>query len=90
MHCALGESQATGFLKLIICTKENFLCLSEEVDDCLLISLKTYSNSLIQFVQVITWFRVQFGINKHKKIFYKTNKIAWAHRASAICGLWKN
>ena len=50
MHCVLGESQATGFLKLIICTKENFLCLSEEVDDFLLISLKTYSNSLIQFV----------------------------------------
>ena len=35
-------------------------------------------------------FLVQFGINKHLSIFSKTNKIAQARRASAICGLWKN
>ena len=39
---------------------------------------------------VITWFRVQFGINKHEYIFSKTNKIARPRGASAICGLWKN
>ena len=33
---------------------------------------------------------MQFGINKHKYIFSKTGKIAWAHKACAICGLWKN
>ena len=32
-------------------------------------------------------FLVQFGINKHLSIFSKTNKIAQARRASAICGL---
>ena len=45
---------------------------------------------VVQFVLVITWFQVQFGINKHKWIFLKTNKIALACRVSAICGLWKN
>ena len=45
---------------------------------------------VVQFVSVITWFQVQFGINKHKWIFLKTNKIARARRVSAICGLWKN
>ena len=35
-------------------------------------------------------FLEQFGINKHLSIFSKTNKIAQARRASAICGLWKN
>ena len=38
-------------------------------------------------VQVITRFRVQFGINKHKYTFSKANKIARARMASAICGL---
>ena len=38
-------------------------------------------------VEVITLFRVQFGINKHEYIFSKTNKIARARRASAICDL---
>ena len=31
---------------------------------------------------------MEFGINKHKEIF-KTNKSALAHRASALCSLWK-
>ena len=35
------------------------------------------------------WFRVQFGINKHEQIFQRLQKIARAHRASAICSLWK-
>ena len=33
---------------------------------------------------------MQFGINKHKYIFSKTDKIAWARKACAIHGLWKN
>ena len=37
-------------------------------------------------IGIITWFWVQFGINKHKQIF-QTKKIAQAHRASAICNL---
>ena len=32
---------------------------------------------------------MQFGINKHESIFSKTNKIARARRARAICGLSK-
>ena len=33
---------------------------------------------------------MQFGINKHRSIFSKTDKIAQAHRVSAICGnIWK-
>ena len=30
----------------------------------------------MSFVEVITWFQVQFGINKHESIFPKTDKIA--------------
>ena len=33
---------------------------------------------------------MKFGINKHKYIFSKTDKIAWARKACAIHGLWKN
>ena len=40
-------------------------------------------------IRVITWFRVQFGINKHEQIFQRLQKIARARRASAICSLWK-
>ena len=46
-------------------------------------------NSWYILVEVITWFRVQFGINKHELIFSKTNKIARALQSRPICGLWK-
>jgi len=32
---------------------------------------------------------VQLGINRYKYIFVKANKIAQAHKASAICSLGK-
>ena len=32
---------------------------------------------------------MQLWINKHEEIFLKTNKIAQARGASAICGLWR-
>jgi len=45
--------------------------------------------SLPDFVYIIKWFRVEFGINKHKQIFLRLQKIAQVCRASAICSLWK-
>ena len=38
----------------------------------------------VQFVKVITWFPVQFGINWHEWNISKVNQAAQAHRVSAI------
>ena len=40
------------------------------------------------FVQVIIWFRVEFGINLHERVFQET-EIAWAALASAVSAFWK-
>jgi hypothetical protein len=42
----------------------------------------------LKYVQVIAWFRVQFGYNMHEWVF-KDLKIARVRRTSAIWGLWK-
>jgi len=90
-HFSVYDSQSQVKLQIIYLTLEAWL--ANKIIAKHTVSLIFHgSNSHILLLKSNIWnskFRVQFEMNKQKKIFLRLEKIARTRRASAVCSLWK-